>query len=128
MESMTNMSTNSRMNQYPWNEEIWKRIDMEVHKECMRTKVASRFLPLVKVDQAQLTFPPDTVIVDKDSKSSIRETAIIELIELVSEFRLTSQQVKKEESLMSAMTLATRSANHIAQAFDVVNFSRPNGV
>lgn len=121
MESMPNMS-NSRTNQYPWNEEIWKRIDMAVHTECIRTKVASRFLPLVKVDPAQLTFPSGTVIVDKDGKLSIREPAIIELIELVSEFRLTSQQVKKEESLMSAVTLATRSANHIAQAFDVVIF------
>jgi hypothetical protein len=122
MESMTSMSTNNRQNQDPWNEEIWKRIDMAVHTECMRTKVASRFLPLVKVDQAQLTFPSDTVIVDKRSRLSIREAATIELIELVSEFRLTKQQVKGEDSLMSAVTLAMRSANHIAQAFDVVIF------
>lgn len=114
--------TNNGRSYVPWNEEIWNRIDRAVHDECKRTKVASKILPIVPVNPGQLTIPSDTIFVDKQRKLSIREADTVELIELVCEFCLTRQQVEREDELMTAVTLATRAANLLAQAEDIVLF------
>jgi len=52
----------------------------------------------------------------------VDETATTPLVEILADFKLTAQQVDREEELMTAVTLATRAANLIAQAEDVLIF------
>jgi uncharacterized linocin/CFP29 family protein len=53
---------------------------------------------------------------------SVDETATTPLVEILADFKLTAQQVDREEELMTAVTLATRAANLLAQAEDVLIF------
>jgi uncharacterized linocin/CFP29 family protein len=106
----------------PWSQEIWNRIDQGVHNECQRTKVARKFLPLYgPVAAGQTTVHSDAVAVDGQSLG-VDETATTPLVEILADFKLTAQQVDREEELMTAVTLATRAANLIAQAEDVLIF------
>lgn len=106
----------------PWSQEIWNRIDQAVHNECQRTRVARKFLPLYgPVAAGQTTVHSDTVVVNGQS-SGVDETATTPLVETSADIVLTAQQVDREEELMTAVTLATRVANQIAQAEDVLIF------
>jgi hypothetical protein len=121
---MPRMGTNMNLGRekLPWTQEIWNRIDQAVHDECQRTKIARRFLPLYgPVSPGELTVPSDTVLRD-DQTLVVDEAATIPLIELLAEFTLTLQQVEREQELMTAVTLATRAANLLSQAEDVVLF------
>ena len=53
---------------------------------------------------------------------SVDETLTTPLVEIVADFKLTAQQVDREEELMTAVTLAARAANLLAQAEDVLIF------
>jgi hypothetical protein len=41
------ITTGSCRQLLPRSEEIWNHIDQAVHAECIRTKIASKFLPMV---------------------------------------------------------------------------------
>ncbi len=119
----------------PWSQEIWNRIDQAVHKECQRTKVARQFLPLYgPVAAGQTTVHSDTVVINGNvingngQSLSVDETATTPLVEILADFILTAQQVDREEELMTAVTLATRAANLIAQAEDVLIFQGQTAV
>ncbi|WP_088242013.1 hypothetical protein [Calothrix rhizosoleniae] len=58
-------------NQLPWTEEHWKQIDMAVHDECKRTKVAAKYLPLYPAPGAK-TVPSDTVLLGSALARSCR--------------------------------------------------------
>jgi uncharacterized linocin/CFP29 family protein len=117
--------------QLPWSQRIWNRIDQAVHDECQRTEIASKFLPLYgPVAAGQTTVHSDTVVVvDGQSPQStagvleVEETETTPFVEIVVEFKLTPQQVDREEELMTAVTLATRGANQISQAKDELVFN-----
>ncbi len=121
--SSTPTSTKNR-NIPTWDDSIWQQIDRAVHDECKRTTVASKFLPLYgPVLPDKLTIPSDTIKVDAKQKMLyVEETAVNDLIELVVKFSLTEQQVQREGELGTAVTLATRAANLLSQALDVVIF------
>ncbi len=110
-------------NQLPWTEEHWQQIDMAVHDECKRTKVAAKYLPIHPAPGAK-TVPSDTVLLGQqidrrgEPKLTIDETATTPILELEVQFRLTQQQLM-EENLSSAITLATRAANLLAQGVDI---------
>lgn len=117
------MEQTLRRKELPWNDETWNRIDRAVHDECKRTKIASKFLPLYgSVEAGQLTVPSDTVIVGENKKLSVDEADTNRLVELVVEFALTRQQLEREAELGTAVTLATRAANLLSQAEDVIIF------
>lgn len=145
--TMPNNGTNLGRDKLPWSQEIWDRIDQAVHEECKRTKIARKFLPLYgPVAPGELTVPSDTIVVDVVDAAGNRRTLaaqdapvpipseplsrtlIVEearttaLVELLVEFTLTAQQVAREAELMTAVTLATRAANFLSQAEDVVLF------
>ena len=111
-------------NQLPWTDENWQEIDRAVHDECQRTKVAAKYLPIYPA-LGVTTIPSDTVLPGDpqdrqgEPKLTIDETAITPLIELEVQFRLTIQQMM-ETGLSSALTLATRAANLLAQGQDIV--------
>ena len=50
----------------------------------------------------------------------VNESAVTEIIEIWVEFSLTQQQVEREATLSSAVTLATRAANLLAQGEDLL--------
>ncbi|MCI0620146.1 MAG: bacteriocin family protein [Acidobacteria bacterium] len=120
----------------PWSQEIWSRIDQAVHNECQRTKVARKFLPLYgPVAAGQTTVHSDTVVVNvvvngqvNGQSLGVDETETTPLAETSADIVLTAQQVDREEELMTAVTLATRAANLIAQAEDVLIFQGQEAV
>ncbi|MDJ0719699.1 MAG: encapsulin [Prochloraceae cyanobacterium] len=123
------MEQNLRRKELPWDDEIWNRIDRAVHDECKRTKIACKFLPLHgPVESGKLTVPSDTIEVDENNRLQVPEARTDYLLELVVEFVLTLQQVEREEELGTAVTLATRAANLLSQAFDVVIFQGVNSI
>jgi len=51
--------TNNGRDKVHWSKEVWDRIDMAVHQEAMRTKVASKFLPIHPVPPTTTTVPSE---------------------------------------------------------------------
>jgi uncharacterized linocin/CFP29 family protein len=112
----------------PWSQEIWNRIDQAVHDECERTKIASKVIPKYgPLAQSELVVISDTVVRDGQTLT-VNESATIALVELQVEFTLTLQQVHREGELMTAVTLATRAANLLSQAEDVVIFQGQSAI
>ena len=123
----------------PWSKDVWDRIDQAVATEVMRTRVGARFLPKRPV-------PPKTTSVPTDSYSfspltpgtspilTVDEGATIRLNEYYVEFELTPQQVDQEEGDFkqlghsTAVTLATKAANTLAQAEDLIIFQGQNAI
>ena len=104
-----------------WSPELWNRIDQAVSAETMRTKVATKFLPHFEVASDALTVPAETVKTN-ESTLIVDEAAVTPLIEIWVEFTLTPQQVEREVELMTAVTLATRAANILSEAEDILLF------
>ena len=118
-----------------WTKEIWDHLDMAVHDECMRTRVAAKFLPIHKVPEQTTTVPADFVAAPAAARGgvlssfNVDEAAVTRLIEFWVEFSLTPQQVEQEMQIeqahrghSTAVTLATRAANLLAQAEDLILF------
>ena len=130
METQTMMHLDMRnRNQLPWTDETWKQIDMAVHDECKRTKVASKFLPICPAPGAT-TIPSDTVLLSNrrdGQRLTIDETAITPILELEVGFQLTYQQMMEPNS-SSTITLATRSANLLSQGVDIAIFQGQSAI
>ena len=114
---------NRNRNELPWTEEQWQQIEMAVHDECKRTKIAAKYLPMYPAPGAK-TVPSDMILLNDqrsrqgEPKLTIDEGDVISLLELEVQFRLTYQQVM-EPDLSSALTLATRAANLLSQGVDI---------
>jgi hypothetical protein len=161
-----------------WSKEVWDCLDAAVRRECKRTRVAAKFLPIHKVAEHTTTVPADVVIEPPTSATStprwsansappptvttdiVDEGADIRLIEFWVEFSLTPQQVEHEANTdhshhlhgqehddhtrvpghhpnerdshghehnsaghSTVVTLATRAANVLAQAEDMIVFN-----
>ena len=123
------MEMQLRRKELPWDDEIWNRIDQAVHDECQRTKIASKFLPIYgPIASGELTIPSDRIRVSAEQKLAVDEADTERLLELVVEFTLTRQQIEREAELGTAVTLATRAANLLSQAEDVVIFQGQSAI
>ncbi len=117
-----------------WSKEVWERIDKAVHDEVMRTRIGAKFLPIRKVLPKTTSVPSDVVTPPQDQTQTLTvdEGATTRLNEYWVEFALTPQQVEHETGDISelghstAVTLATRSANFLSQAEDLVIFQGAN--
>lgn len=128
----TTVMTNNGRDKVHWSKEVWDRIDRAVYNEAMRTQVASKFLPIHPVPPKTTTVPADLVIVssgpDKTKTLTVDEGATTRLIEIWIEFALTPQQMEHETGdpgelgHSTAVTLATRAANILSQAGDILIF------
>jgi len=107
-----------------WGQELWDRIDKAVGDEAKRSSLAAQFLPLVGPLAGALTVPADVIAY---SPLSIAEDRVRPLVELSAEFTLTPTQVAGEANLLTATSLATRAANLVAQAEDVLIFQGDAG-
>ncbi len=106
----------------PWGKELWDRLDAAVHDEIKRILISRRFVPIVLMPGA-LTAPADTITEGDDQEArplEVNEAAVTSLIEAWVEFALTKQQVEAEDKLSTAVTLATRAANKLAQGEDLL--------
>ena len=119
-----------------WTQDIWDRIDKAVHDEVMRTRVAAKFLPIRPVLAKTVSVPSDLITPPANSTAahSVDEGATTRLNEYWVEFSLTPQQIEHETGNMdelghsTAVTLATRAANILAQAEDLVIFQGQNAI
>src|SRR5271163_1834125 len=123
----------------PWADEVWHRIDQAVEQEVKRTRVCGRFLPKRPVPPKTTSVPTDsyTTITPPGAASpvlSVDEGATTRLNEYYVEFELTPQQVDQEEGDFktlghsTAVTLATKAANTLAQAEDLIVFQGQNAI
>ena len=124
---MANDGENLGRDKLSWAQELWDRVDAAVHDEMKRTLIARRFIPVVPVAPDALTAAADTInvntgvpVASNKGLLQVNESAVTEIIEIWVEFSLTQQQVEREASLSSAVTLATRAANLLAQGEDLL--------
>jgi uncharacterized linocin/CFP29 family protein len=107
--------------------ELWDRIDQAVDKEGERTRIARRFIPHVPMADA-VTTPADMVTSEIGAATNKLELLKVEsgehiaLVEIWVEFALITEQVTAEAALATAVTLATRATNLLAQAEDLLIF------
>ena len=117
-----------------WSKDVWDRIDKAVHAEMMRTRTAQKFLPIRPVFPRTTSVPSDSIQgpIQANPTFTVDEGETTRLNEFWVEFSLTPQQVDHETGdLMelghsTAVTLATRAANILAQAEDLVIFQGAN--
>jgi uncharacterized linocin/CFP29 family protein len=102
-----------------WTADVWARLDKAVHDEMNLALVAAKFIPLEGPLEGALTVPAE--LIDPDTMT-ISETAVLPMIELSVGFGLTQEQTESEAQLGTAVTLATRAANLLAQAEDLLIF------
>jgi len=107
--------------------EIQNRIDTAVHDEAKRTKVAAKFLPLYMATPDAFIVPAD-IINATTQPLTIDDTATTPIVEIMVEFALTPQQFAKEAGVMTANSLATRAANLLSQAEDLLLFQGNEGL
>jgi uncharacterized linocin/CFP29 family protein len=120
----------------PWSKDVWERVDRAVHAEMMRTRIAQKFMPLRPVLPRTTSVPFDSIQnpTNQNPAFSVDEGATTRLNEFWVEFSLTPQQLEHETGdLMelghsTAVTLATRAANILAQGEDTVVFQGANGI
>ena len=107
-----------------WSQDVWDRIDKAVGDEARRSSLAASLLPLVGPLPAALTVAADVIA---GNPLAIAEDGVRPLVELSVEFTLTPTQVAGEASLLTATSLATRAANLLAQAEDILIFQGEAG-
>src|SRR5262245_49908581 len=113
-------------NMLPWSKAIWDRICQAVADECQRTKIAAKFLPPYPGPIPD-PLPADTII-KAPPPLSVNQNKTTDIMEILVEFKLTNKQVFEEERRMTAVTLATRAANLLSQAEDVLIFQGQSAV
>jgi uncharacterized linocin/CFP29 family protein len=106
-----------------WTSSIWGRIDAEVKCELRRACIATKFLPIVH----SLSPSEATVAADKiDTVAgvlSIDQRKVLALLEESQPFLLSKEQYHDEGRMGTAVTLASRAANQLAQAMDTAIFN-----
>ena len=107
-----------------WAPEIWSRLDQAVHAEIDRTGIAGKVLPVRGPIPDVTTVPAD--VIDAETMT-VPDDVVLPLIEISVEFGLTEAQVDTETSLGTALTLATRAANLLARAEDLLVFQGADG-
>lgn len=120
-------------NKIPWSHEVWERIDHAVATEVKRTRIGARFLPVRHVPPKTTSVPTDSYSLS-DGVYSVDEGATTRVCEYSLDYKLTPQQVAQEEGDFrelghsTAVTLATKAANTLALAEDLIIFQGQNAV
>ncbi|MBV9265623.1 MAG: encapsulin [Acidobacteriaceae bacterium] len=122
----------------PWSKDVWDRIDQAVETEVKRTRIGARFLPKKPVPPKTTSVPTDAYSLNRGGAGSpilnVDEGSTTRLNEYYVEFLMTPQQVDQEEGDFkqlghsTAVTLATKAANTLAQAEDLIVFQGQNAI
>lgn len=116
---------------------VWEEIDKAVEAEMKRTRLGGRFLPVGRVAPKTLTVPSDSYSLPAAPAPQIfavDEGATVRMNTYSVSFQLTPQQVTQETGdpknmgQSTAVTLAMRAANALAQAEDLIIFQGQNAV
>jgi hypothetical protein len=116
-----------------WDPQVWTDINDAVSEECDRIKIAAKFIPVHgPVNSNELTIPADRIRSDSekpkeevhngDNLLDVEPTETTRLVETEVRFTLTKEQVRREKELRTGVTLATRAANLLSQAQDLLIF------
>ncbi|MEM9595200.1 MAG: family 1 encapsulin nanocompartment shell protein [Acidobacteriota bacterium] len=116
-----------------WPELLWRTLDGAVADEMRAVGVARRHLPIRGVADEARTIPSQGIVERAEPEGSltdgeaaagpalaIDEAPVTPLLEIWTEFVLTRQQAQREEEFGTALTLARRGANLLAQAEDAL--------
>jgi len=106
-------------NEISWPESVWKEINDGVVKEVSKVRVAQRVFPTMVFDNNPTQIPNEVI---DFTNLSIREGETKPLVEIYTEFSLTSTQVKQEAEQKTCLTLARMAAKVIALAEDAYFF------
>src|SRR5712692_8465312 len=106
-------------NEITWPEAVWKDINDGVVKEIAKVRVAQRVFPTTMLDNNPTQIPNEVI---DFTDLSIREGETKPLVEIYTEFSLTSTQVKQEADQKTCATLARMGAKVIALAEDAYFF------
>lgn len=118
-----------------WGNDVWQRIDHAVDQEVKRTRIGKRFLKTTAVPSKTTSVPTDSYVVSAANPVlSVDEGTTTSICEYYVEFEMTPQQVDQEEGDFktlghsTAVTLATKAANTIAQGEDTMIFQGRDGL
>jgi uncharacterized linocin/CFP29 family protein len=119
-----------------WGDDVWSRIDQAVEHEVKRTRTGKRFLKTTTVPPKTTSVPSDSYVLSTPPNPllSVDESATTAICEYYVEFEMTPQQVDQEEGDFktlghsTAVTLATKAANTLAQAEDTIIFQGQNAL
>jgi uncharacterized linocin/CFP29 family protein len=106
-----------------WTSTIWDKLKQAVYEETRRTKIAQKILPVHMALPKDCTVPSEEI--DKEALEialEIREGNPTNIIETTVQFAMTNTQVQPDQPPSTALTLATRAANRIAIAQDLIVF------
>ena len=116
---------------------VWEEIDKAVDAEMKRTRIGARFLPIRRVPPKTLTVPSDSYALPPlpaPQIFAVDEGATVRMNTISCALQLTPQQVNQETGdpknmgQSTAVTLAMRAANALAQAEDLIIFQGQNAV
>lgn len=100
---------------------LWRDIEDAVRAEIDRTSISTRFLLPVQLSDRDAKTAPSQII-KRGKIMTVDERDTMEIVDYQVRFSLTESQVKREEHLRTAKTLAVRGANLLARARDLVVF------
>ncbi|MER6160929.1 family 1 encapsulin nanocompartment shell protein [Streptomyces sp. NPDC001868] len=104
-----------------WEQEVWEHLDRSVRAETERSRLCTRFLPVVShaLSPQARTVPADAVETDGEGGTmSVPEGVELPLEEKSVTFALTKQQYESEARIGTARTLAVRATNRLARLMD----------
>src|SRR4051794_41120037 len=102
-----------------WSSGIWDRIDAHVRDEIDRTRITTKFLPIhTGSGPSMRTVATDVIDEEPPRTLTIKQEGVTGLTEKSVAFSLSKEQYEDEERLGTAVTLATRAANMLAQDMD----------
>jgi len=106
-------------NEINWPEAVWKEINDGVVKEVAKVRVAQRVFPTAMLDTHPTQITNEVI---DFTNLNIREGETKPLVEIHSEFSLTSTQVTQEADQKTCATLARMAAKVLALAEDAYLF------
>jgi hypothetical protein len=107
-----------------WPDDVLKGIQDAVIDEVKRIKIAEQFLPLPQnVVTSGINVLSDVISQDKDDNSLItNEGSTTSFYQISVKFKLSNSQYADPSGAKTATTLATRAANLLSQAEDILIF------
>lgn len=116
------------MNTLAWADDVLKDVQDAVDREAQRIKIAAKFLPLPQnvITTGTTTVLSDIISQDDDSLK-VDEGATTSLYQITVKFKLSDSQYADPGGPKTAITLATRAANLLSQAEDILIFQGKKG-
>jgi hypothetical protein len=112
-----------------WSDDVLKSIQDIVDAEAQRIKIAEQFLPFAPnaISPGSINVVSDIISQDKDLTLIVDQGDTTSFYQLTVTFKLSDAQYSDPGGAKTAMTLATRAANLLSQAEDILIFQGASG-